>query len=315
MNHQQLRPESAASSSRAAGREPTSNVLSVDVEDYFQVEAFAGVVDRSQWETFPRRVEENTRRLLDLFDERGVKATCFILGWIAERHPRLVAEIVNRGHEPACHSYWHRLIFRLSPQEFREDTQRAKTCIEQAAGKPVYGYRAPTFSITGKSSWAPEILVDLGFRYDSSIFPIKHDLYGMPQAPRGPFQLKTPSGILNEFPMSTFRLWSGFNMPVAGGGYLRIFPYWYTNMGVRRAWNEGLPVIVYVHPWEVDPGQPRMNAGAKSRLRHYTNLAKTAERLRRLVSMGRFSAFRDCGLEPKPANFAWPSTMGEQSSQ
>jgi polysaccharide deacetylase family protein (PEP-CTERM system associated) len=211
-----------------------SNILSVDVEDYFQVEAFAGVVDRSQWESFPRRVEDNTLRLLDLFDERGVKATCFILGWVAERHPRLVAEIVKRGHEPACHSYWHRLIFRLSPQEFREDTQRAKTCIEQAAGIPVYGYRAPAFSITAKSSWAPEILVELGFRYDSSIFPIKHDLYGVPDAPRAPFLLKTPSGVLREFPMSTFRVFSGMNLPVAGGGYLRIFPYWYTSMGVRR---------------------------------------------------------------------------------
>ena len=138
------------------------NVLSVDVEDYFQVEAFAGIVDRSQWESFPSRVEANTLRLLDLFDETGVKSTCFILGWVAERYPKLVAEIVKRGHEPACHSYWHRLIFRLTPEEFREDTRRAKDCIEQAAGEAVYGYRAPTFSITEKSSWAPEVLAETG---------------------------------------------------------------------------------------------------------------------------------------------------------
>jgi polysaccharide deacetylase family protein (PEP-CTERM system associated) len=274
------------------------NVLSVDVEDYFHVEAFSGIVDRKDWESFPSRVEANTHRLLDLFDETGVKATCFILGWVAERYPGLVAEIVRRGHEPACHSYWHRLIFRLTPDEFRQDTARAKECIEQAAGEPVFGYRAPTFSITERSSWAPAILAELGFRYDSSVFPVKHDVYGMPHAPRGPFHMETPSGPLNEYPMSTFRLWKSPNMPVAGGGYLRILPYWYTRMGVHRAWKERLPVIAYVHPWEVDPEQPRMkNAGWKSRLRHYTNLSKTAERLRRLVQLGRFSSFRDSGLE------------------
>jgi polysaccharide deacetylase family protein (PEP-CTERM system associated) len=274
------------------------NVLSVDVEDYFHVEAFAGIVGREQWESYPSRVEANTRRLLDLFDETGVKATCFILGWVAERYPKLVAEIVERGHEPACHSYWHRLIFRLSPKEFREDTLRAKDAIEQAAGVPVYGYRAPSFSMTEKSFWAPEILTELGFRYDSSIFPVMHDTYGVPGAPRGPFCLETPSGPLNEYPMSTFRFWNSPNMPVAGGGYLRIFPSWYTRMGVRRAWKEGLPVVAYVHPWEVDPEQPRMkNAGLKSKLRHYTNLAKTAERLRKLLALGPFTSFRESGLE------------------
>ena len=279
--------------------EPRRNVLSVDVEDYFQVEAFAKVVNRDQWESFPSRVEANTHRLLDLFDETGVKATCFILGWVAERQPKLVREIVERGHEPGCHSYWHRLIYRLSPQEFREDTLRAKNCIEQAAGEAVYGYRAPTFSITEKSSWAPGILAELGFRYDSSIFPVKHDNYGVPAAPRGPFAIPTPSGCLNEFPMTTFRFWNGPNLPVAGGGYLRIFPNWYTRVGVRRAWKEGLPVITYVHPWEVDPDQPRMNAGFKSRLRHYTNLGKTAGRLRKLLALGPFTSFRESGLEPQ----------------
>ncbi len=282
-------------------------MLSVDVEDYFHVEAFAGLVDRGEWGSFPSRVEANTHRLLDLFDESGVKATCFILGWVAERNPKLVAEIVARGHEPACHSYWHRLIFRLTPEEFREDTRRAKDCIEQAAGQPVYGYRAPTFSITEKSCWAPDVLAELGFRYDSSIFPVKHDVYGVPHAPREPFRFATPSGSLAEYPMTTFRFGSGPNMPVAGGGYLRIFPYWYTSMGVRRAWKEGLPVITYVHPWEVDPEQPRMNARLKSRLRHYTNLAKTGQRLRSLLHLGPFTSFRDSGLEPGPQTFTWNS--------
>jgi len=280
------------------------NVLSVDVEDYFQVEAFARMVNREQWDSYASRVEANTHRLLDLFDESGVKATCFILGWVADRHPKLVAEIVKRGHEPACHSYWHRLIYRLSPQEFREDTLRAKDLIEQAAGEPVYGYRAPTFSITDKSSWAPEILTELGFRYDSSIFPVKHDTYGVPGAPRGPFCIETPSGPLNEYPMTTFRFWKSPNLPVAGGGYLRIFPDWYTRMGVHRAWKEGLPVITYVHPWEVDPDQPRLNAGLKSRLRHYTNLAKTAGRLRGLLALGPFTSFRESGLESERRTFA-----------
>lgn len=281
-----------------------NNVISVDVEDYFQVEAFANIVDRSQWESFPSRVEANTRRLLDLFDETGVKATCFILGWVAERQPKLVAEIVQRGHEPACHSYWHRLIYRLTPVEFREDTRRAKDCIEQAAGEAIYGYRAPTFSITEKSSWAPEVLAELGFRYDSSIFPVKHDNYGVPDAPRGPFPIDTPSGRINEYPMTTFRFWKSPNLPVAGGGYLRIFPEWYTRAGVRRASKEGIPVITYVHPWEIDPEQPRINAGVKSRLRHYTNLSKTSGRLRRLLESAPFTSFRESGVEPALEPFA-----------
>lgn len=289
------------------------SILSVDVEDYFQVEAFAGIVDRREWESFESRVEANTLRLLDLFDETGVKATCFILGWVAERYPGLVAEIVKRGHEPACHSYWHRLIYRLTPDEFREDTVRAKNCIEQAAGEPVYGYRAPSFSITERSSWAPEILADLGFRYDSSIFPVKHDVYGVPHAPRTPFRIETASGPLDEYPMTTFRFGSGPNMPVAGGGYLRIFPYWYTSLGVRRAWKEGVPVITYVHPWEVDPEQPRINARLKSRVRHYTNLGKTAARLRKLIELGRFSSFRDSGVVPSPQQFAWLSDQQLQA--
>jgi|SRR5579872_1216025 len=299
--------EPAAELRRGRALETTAhlNVLSVDVEDYFHVEAFSDVVDRSEWDTYPSRVETNTMRLLDLFDETGVKATCFVLGWVAERKPKLVAEIVRRGHEPACHSFWHRMIFRLTPAEFRDDTQRAKACIEQAAGQPVYGYRAPTFSITDQSSWAPEILADLGFRYDSSIYPVKHDLYGVPRAPRTPFRFETPSGPLTEFPMSTFRLWNGTNLPVGGGGYLRIFPYWYTTMGVHRAWKEDLPIITYVHPWEIDPEQPRLPGHMKSRLRHYTNLAKTRERLRKLIALGSFTSFRDSHLEPGAETFTW----------
>ncbi len=271
-------------------------LLSVDVEDYFQVEAFADKVDRNRWESYPSRVEANTRIVLDLFDECRVKGTFFILGWVADRFPSLVAEIVRRGHEPACHSYWHRRIYTLSPDEFRKDTARAKDCIEQAAGTAIYGYRAPSFSVTKKSFWALEVLAGLGFRYDSSIFPIRHDVYGIPDAPRAPFSVQTANGMLAEFPMTTFRWLGDTNLPVGGGGYLRIFPFWITSFGIRQARKERLPLITYIHPWEVDPGQPRLAGRLTSRLRHYTNLRKTAPRVRELTKLAHFSSFRDSGL-------------------
>ena len=272
------------------------NVISVDVEDYFHVEAFSDRVSRESWDSYTCRVEANTHRVLDLLDEAGVRGTFFILGWVAERYPSLVRSIVARGHEPGCHSYWHRLIFNLTPAEFAEDTRRAKDCIEQAAGTQVVGYRAPSFSVTPRSVWAPDVLAEAGFRYDSSVYPVHHDTYGFRGVPRRPFRVKTQSGDLVECPMATFRL-GGTNLAVGGGGYLRIFPYWYTRMGVERAWAEGLPVVSYIHPWELDPEQPRMQARLKSRLRHYTNLSKTAGRLKRLLAMGEFCSFRERGFE------------------
>ena len=272
------------------------SIMSVDVEDYFHVEAFAGVVDRANWSAYPCRVEQNTERVLDLLDECRTTATFFILGWVAERYPKLVRRIVERGHEPACHSYWHRLIFKLTPAEFREDTLRAKNAIEQAAGSKIEGYRAPSFSITSRSMWALEVLAELGFRYDSSVFPVKHDIYGFPEAPRAPFRVDTRSGAMIEFPMTTFHLGAGPNLPAGGGGYLRLLPFWYTKAGLKSAWRDGLPVVSYVHPWELDPEQPRMNAPLKSRLRHYTNLSSTESRLRRLLALDRFTSFRDSGL-------------------
>jgi polysaccharide deacetylase family protein (PEP-CTERM system associated) len=266
-------------------------VISVDVEDYFQVEAFSKIIKRADWGAYPSRVEANTRSLMDLFDEREVKATFFILGWVAQRHPQMVREIVNRGHEPACHSYWHRLVYNLSPDEFRRDTALAKDCIEQAAGQSIFGYRAPCFSITNRCQWAVDILSELKFRYDSSIFPIKHEWYGIADAPRTPFQISTPSGLLTEYPMATFSFTRIPNLPVGGGGYLRLLPPWYTRLGIHRAWREGITVITYVHPWEIDPEQPRMNASLKSRFRHYTNLAKTKDRLSDLLRMGEFHPF------------------------
>jgi len=274
---------------------PPAGILSVDVEDYFQVEAFADRVDRNRWQEYPSRVERNTRIILDLLDENGVKGTFFTLGWIAEHFPGVVREIGARGHEIACHSYWHRVVYRLSPEEFREDTVRAKQAIEDAAGVAVVGYRAPNFSVTRKSLWALEILAECGFRYDSSIFPIRHDVYGFPEAPRAPFRVDTPAGPLAEFPMTTFRCWGSPNLPIGGGGYLRIFPEFVTRFGVRKAFEDGLPLVTYLHPWEVDPEQPRLAGRLTSRLRHYTNLQKTAQRLRNLMGRVRFSSFRDSG--------------------
>jgi polysaccharide deacetylase family protein (PEP-CTERM system associated) len=273
------------------------NVLTIDVEDYFHVEAFAGVVSTSDWDRYACRVESNTMRLLDLLDQQEARATCFILGWVAERYPALVREIVRRGHEPACHSYWHRLVYTLDRETFGKDTQRAKDLIEQAAGTAVHGYRAPSYSITSRSLWALEILAGLGFTYDSSIFPIHHDTYGIPGAPRLPFRVNTPSGPLMEYPITTFRC-AGQNLPVGGGGYLRMFPYWYTRFGIARLGAESMPLIVYVHPWEIDPEQPRIAGPWKSRLRHYTNLKGMETRLRRLLRANApFCAFRDSGLE------------------
>jgi polysaccharide deacetylase family protein (PEP-CTERM system associated) len=294
----------------AAQTPSPTGLLSVDVEDYFQVEAFADRIDRQRWPEYPSRVEANTNAVLDLFDERNVKGTFFILGWVADRYPNIVREIVRRGHEAACHSYWHRVIYRLSPEEFRDDTRRSKDIIENAAGVAVYGYRAPNFSVTRKSLWALDILAELGFRYDSSIFPIRHDVYGIPDAPRVPFRVETPSGPLAEFPMTTFRCFGSPNLPIGGGGYLRIFPLWVTRFGVRRACASGLPLITYMHPWEIDPQQPRLEGRLTSRLRHYTNLGKTADRLRDLIATVRFTSFRDSGqIETTLASLGEPATL------
>jgi polysaccharide deacetylase family protein (PEP-CTERM system associated) len=272
------------------------NVMSVDVEDYFHAEAFSGTVERAQWDSYPSRVQKNTERLLELLAMAEVHATFFVLGWVAERHPRLLCEILSQGHELACHSYWHRPIYQLTPEEFRQDTRKAKAVIEQASGQAIQGYRAPTFSIIKESLWAMEILVEEGFTYDSSIFPIQHDRYGMPAAPRYPVRLMTAAGPLLEFPMTTFRIWGTRNLPVGGGGYLRLLPNWYTQLGLRLAQEEGLPFISYIHPWEVDPDQPRLTGNISTRLRHYTNLSKTYDRLHNLLRRYHFTGFRDSGL-------------------
>jgi polysaccharide deacetylase family protein (PEP-CTERM system associated) len=283
------------------------NVVSVDVEDYFHAEVFSGVVDRAKWNSYSSRVEVNTRRLLEMLGKLNVHGTFFVLGWVAERFPGLVREIAAGGHEIACHSYWHRLIYKLEPAEFREDTRRAKDVIEQISGQRVEGYRAPTYSVIDRSVWALDILSELGFTYDSSIYPIHHDRYGMPGAPRGPFRFQTPSGPMTEFPITTFRL-AGHNMPVGGGGYLRLLPRLYTRMGLKSVQSEGLPIVVYIHPWEVDAEQPRLPVSLKSRLRHYTNLSRTFDRLQHVLEEGNYTSFRESGLADTAKDFdfyAW----------
>jgi polysaccharide deacetylase family protein (PEP-CTERM system associated) len=265
------------------------DALSVDVEDYFHVEAFADRVSPSEWPGFPSRVRSNCDRILKLFDEHKCHATFFVLGWVAEREPGLLRDIARAGHELACHSYAHRRVFSLRPEEFREDLRRARGLIEDAAAVKVVGYRAPTFSIVRDSLWALDVLAEEGFLYDSSIFPIRHDLYGFPEFPRFVQRLALASGReIFEVPMSTVRL-AGWNLPFGGGGYLRLLPMGYTRWAMRRLRRDDRqPVVIYLHPWELDPGQPRLEGRWKSKLRHYTGLRGMERRLAELLSNGRF---------------------------
>jgi polysaccharide deacetylase family protein (PEP-CTERM system associated) len=269
------------------------NALTIDVEDYFQVTAFERSVDRESWDAFPLRVEDNTARVLDMLDAHEVKATFFILGWVAERVPHLVRRIEEQGHEIACHGYGHELIYRIGPARFRDDVRRAKNILQDITGNPVFGYRAPSYSITRQSLWALDILVDEGFSYDSSIFPVRHDIYGIPGGKRFPHDIVTQGGGIREFPISTYPLKVGqwqSQLPIAGGGYLRLLPASLLRSAIHYINNEEKqPVVVYFHPWEIDPGQPRIKAGLKSRFRHYLNLDKTENKIRCLLGSFRFS--------------------------
>jgi polysaccharide deacetylase family protein (PEP-CTERM system associated) len=273
--------------------DPIENAMTIDVEDYFHVAALSGAVARSDWERMEYRAEESTARILALFDEAGIKATFFVLGWVARRSPGLVRRIHDAGHEVASHGMDHQLVYLQSRSEFETETRDAKALLEDIIGEPVIGYRASTYSITKKSLWALDVLCEAGFRYDSSIFPIRHDLYGIPDAAAEPSLIKAPSGgKIVEFPMSTVTM-LGVRLPVSGGGYFRLFPYWPTRAGLRKV-NRSLkrPFVFYLHPWEIDPDQPVVKVGWRSRLRHYTNLSRTEGRLRRLASEFRFATLK-----------------------
>jgi len=258
------------------------SALTVDVEDYFQVQAFAPVVARARWEDWPRRVEANTERLLARFAGRGVRATFFTLGWVAERHPALIRRIVAAGHELASHGYGHERVDALAEPAFRADIARAKGLLEDAGGVAVAGYRAPTFSVGPRTPWAFAALAEAGYRYSSSVYPVRHDLYGLPDAPRHPYR-HDRCGLI-ELPMTTLRLF-GRNLPIAGGGWFRLLPYPLFRAALRRALAaERRPAVFYCHPWEIDPDQPRVpGAGARARARHYTGLAGMAGKLERLL--------------------------------
>ena len=264
------------------------NAMTIDVEDYFHVSVFDGLVPRHRWEEMESRVVANTERLLEIFNESGIRATFFVLGWVAERFPQIVRSIAAEGHEIASHGYAHRLVYDLTPRQFREDIKRSKGVIQDATSSPVMGYRAPSYSITPRSLWALDVLIEEGFLYDSSIFPIHHDRYGIPISPRHPYVLQR-AGALVEAPGSTVR-WGTMNLPVGGGGYFRILPYGWTRWGIGRLTTvEKLPAIFYLHPWEIDPDQPRLGAGVLGRFRHYYNLGRTEERLRNLIRDFSFS--------------------------
>jgi len=276
--------------------QPTiTHAMTVDVEDYYQVQALAEAVDRDDWDNWPSRVEANTDRLLQLFDDANIKITFFILGWVAERHPELVKRIQAQGHEIASHGYSHRLIYTQTPEVFREETAKSKQILEDITGQPITGYRAASYSITRKSLWALDILAELGFTWDSSIFPTRHDNYGIPGSPEEPYRIITTSGAeLTEFPLTTAKVF-GQSVPAAGGGYFRQYPYALSRWLFHKASAEGTrPQIFYLHPWEIDPEQPKVpNLSWFSRFRHYTNLNKCLPRLERMVADFPFGTMSD----------------------
>lgn len=261
-----------------------NNAFTVDVEDYFQVTAFADTVEMSSWARRESRVVRNTRALLELLAERGIRGTFFVLGWVAKRDPALINEIARQGHEIASHGMNHQLVYNQSPAEFREETRSAKRLLEDISQSPVIGYRAATYSITRRSLWALDVLAEEGFLYDSSIFPMHHDRYGIPDAKPVPHLMETSKGHkLVEFPISVLR-YKGMTLPVAGGGYFRIFPYSVTRWGLKKLNASGQEFVFYIHPWEVDPAQPRIaDAGLLSRFRHYYNLGLCHSRLQSLL--------------------------------
>jgi len=266
---------------------PVVGALTIDVEEYFHVENLRPVAPPSRWDTFPSRVEGSVERLLDRLDERSVRATFFVLGWVAERRPELVRRIARRGHEVASHGHGHVRLDELTPARFREDIRHARAVLEDAAQARVLGYRAPTWSIRPATEWALEVLIEEGYAYDSSVFPVRHDRYGDPQAPVVPHRRVGISGSIVELPPLVYRV-LGQNLPAGGGGYLRLLPFWFTRLAVRQAVSEGRPVVLYLHPWEIDAGQPWLPVGLLRGLRHYTGISLVEGRLDRLLAAHRY---------------------------
>ena len=268
------------------------NAMTIDVEDYFQVAALSQSISYDDWGSIPVRVEKNTLRLLDLFDKYEIKATFFVLGWVADRYPNIVKEIFSRGHEVASHGYSHQLVYLQTKAVFQEETKRSKDILEDIIQSEVVGYRAASYSITKDSIWALEVLADLGFKYDSSIFPVRHDRYGIVGAPRHPYvhDIDANKSIV-EFPLTTNKVF-GKAMPIAGGGYFRIFPYWYFKSQFAKS-VRNKPGVFYLHPWEIDPEQPKVKASKLSMFRHYYHLDKTEARLENMLESFEFTTMKD----------------------
>lgn len=263
---------------------PILNAMTVDVEDYFHASAFDRVVSRESWDERESRVVPNTHRLLELFDAHNVRATFFILGWVAQRYPSLVRKIAAAGHELASHGQNHQLVYLLTRSQFRDDVRRAKSTIEDIAGVTVGGYRAPSFSIVNTSLWALDVLIEEGHTYDASIFPIRHDRYGIADAPRSAHLIQRPAGSIVEMPSSTVRVGAS-NYPIAGGGYFRLFPYAATKWGINRVNTvDREPVVLYIHPWEVDPEQPRLPSSRLTEWRHHVGMHSTIDKLRSVMT-------------------------------
>ncbi len=275
--------------------------FTVDVEDYFHVQAFAGVIPPTEWERFESRVVANTRQILNLLHQHGVQGTFFVLGWVAERHPSLVREIVEAGHELATHGYGHQLVYQQTPAEFRDDLKRSIEILRDTGGCRIAAYRAPSFSITRRSLWALDILAEEGIEVDSSIFPVRHDNYGVPDAPRFPYLIERDAGTLIEFPPTVVQR-LGWNVPASGGGYFRLYPFWLTRRLLRTVPHEQRQSFMfYIHPWEVDPGQPRISAPWRSRFRHYQNLKTTLHKLHLLLQTFSFGTVSEVLAERRAA--------------
>jgi polysaccharide deacetylase family protein (PEP-CTERM system associated) len=261
--------------------------FTVDVEEHFQVSALAPYVARADWDSLPSRVEASTRRILELMAERGARGTFFTLGWVAERRPDLVREIAAAGHEVASHGYGHERVTELTPEQFRESVRISKSILEDTIGAPVFGYRAPSFSIVRGSEWALDILIEEGYAYDSSLYPVRRHGYGFAGGERDPHRLTRPGGVLDELPPATLRVF-GELLPAGGGAYLRLLPPALVSRALTSAERRGVPATFYIHPWEVDPGQPRFAVSRSTRIRHYGGLTRTAGLLRRLLGAFEF---------------------------
>lgn len=269
------------------------NILSFDIEEWFHPEIFNGMFPQSSWDKLEPRVEKNTEIILNFLNRKRLRATFFFVGWVAEKYPQLVQAVAQEGHEIGSHSYAHSMITKMTPESFREDLKRSLDVLNSLSNHSVIGFRAPTFSITKETLWAIPILFEEGIRYDSSVFPIYHDRYGIPDAPREPYQIyKNGDEGVWEYPMTTVQF-GNFNLPVGGGGYFRLYPFSLTQYLMKKCIREGRNLIFYAHPWEFDLGLPRVKMGVLKSLRHYTGIKKFLDRLDRLTDLFPFTSFRE----------------------